>query len=104
MITAEDFLKFDDRPEIEISIPELGGMVIRAKEPDAATALKISKSCTSEDGKLDELEMVLRTIVEACIEPKFEVCHIEALKRKSEITLMRIFRAIKGKKNEVLKN
>jgi hypothetical protein len=104
MITAEDFLKYDDRPEIEISVPELGGMVIKAKEPDAATAIKITKSCTGEDGKVDELEMVIRTIVEACIEPKFLVSHIEALKGKSEVTLMRIFKAIKGKKNDVLKN
>lgn len=106
MSRLDEILSFDDRPVITVDVPEWGeaGKCLTFREPDAATSMKIAKSAQGEDGKVDELDLVVKTIIEASVEPKFQPGHIEALKLKSEVALTRIFKAIKNKKNEPLKS
>lgn len=102
-MTADEIAAYDDRPVVKVLVPEWKNRVVTAREPDAAASLVILRSATTEDenGKavVDELDLIVKTVVEGCIDPKFSIEHIPALKQKSEVPLTRIYKAIKGKKN-----
>jgi hypothetical protein len=102
---AESFdviLACNDRPEETIDIPEWGCSVV-VREPDAETMVRISAS-SERDGKMDTLDYMSKVIVAGVVRPAMSAAHVEALKKKSNTAVLRLFNRITGKKNEQSKS
>lgn len=80
--TADDIIGMDDRPEFDVYVPHWG-KTFRVQEPDAETFAQISRASRDADGKFDRVEFLCRCIIAGCIAPKFNLAHLDKLKRKS---------------------
>jgi hypothetical protein len=99
VLTADDIMKFDDRPVIDVDVPEWG-IVAKVREVDAYTLAKIAKSARDEHGERDWVDYSARVIIAGCVEPQFTLAHLPKLKEKSNRALIRLYNAITdGKKN-----
>lgn len=99
MKTADEIMALDDRPIIEVDIPQWG-IKAKVRELDAFTMARISASCRNEDETRDEPKFAGMVILEGSIEPKFEARHLDGLQKKSNGAIEALFLAIvKGKKN-----
>jgi hypothetical protein len=96
--SADQLFAIDDRPPVELDVPEWGCSIV-VRELDAATMATISKS-TSRGNDVDSEEFSARVVFAGIVEPALEPHHIELLKKRNHMAFKRVFDAIVGKKKE----
>lgn len=91
--SADDLFAIDDRPVIELDVPEWGCSVL-VRQLDARTIAAIAKATQSHDGSIENVEYSARCIMEGMVEPQLEHHHLEKLKERNNAAYLRVFSTI----------
>lgn len=109
--SGNEILEINDRPFFPVQVPQWG-CTVWCQELDMATTFAIKNSSKGEDGKQNQEDYVIKTVLEGCYDKlpsgqfkkKFSPTAYEKLKTKGG-GLAVVFVAIEnGKKNEITKS